>query len=894
MKLKRFFRRALALGLTAAALAGPMAFPASRTGAETEFDTGGTAFSEPSYDTAIMYFWHEGIPKVSQDKGGNYIRYPVIISWNDKYYLCTDSSFKNELNETSNLQEKKNDNWCFIGIGPDWNYFQDENYGFEKFDRVWGDTNYYMRYLYDISSNALLSKVGIDLDDLFQLGEAVSMVVPDGMPFMVCTKPEADQYAIGLSQKAFGKDYWLVGRTKTWLEIRTGIFNEDAAMWGDVQWGLAYEYWNADQFLNKNYTYTKTRHLYDEDATKSYTYSEGPDQHYWTVKRDSNGQYHFWTTGESDVSGMERISGSISKESNRQRTRDWFHANDLFRGSLYYSGSTIGANGETIKYADWKDRQCTVNNTDGFKVYYADPNIVSFHRDSFDVADGQVVTLDGPRVIDMNCTVTVHNGGVLACNGWVINNGQILIEPGGMLILTERDTATGDHQFGAITSVDTLTDTANGRIACDGTIIINRDCKLTCAGTYGLQLGESAQVVNYGQIIAENMEVYSDYAIENRGDTSAVFAGWGLTTSGYAITRSQITDSSYRGKGTVQKAAAVSLPKNAIYGVGADRLYVNSARTVTYTTPSKRKGYVSGYQAPLESLPSDGNGEELPSNIAIYNDERYDVNYILNNSIPYHYDTLAGVWIYYPPQGEPVYYNYRMPSKVDTIVDGQLPDGYKLCSGLVVGQAVKDDLYYDNTQRLYWFADNGIIYYYEEAVADYIHVKDRSSYFCYKDKLDPPPTYAGLEHMPTKMLRQMEGNPIRYESGMQEVENTVGRPQVQVEGDRYYVEIDGKKYYWVAQYELFLQDGYTLNGDGKPIDGVPRSIVDPGYYDLDETPNAKPKVKKDDNGRYYVEYQGEVYYWYESVQAFLNGSPTNYAGKPLEKGDVDLSGYTLP
>ena len=59
-------------------------------------------------------------------------------------------------------------------------------------------------------------------------------------------------------------------------------------------------------------------------------------------------------------------------------------------------------------------------------------------------------------------------------------------------------------------------------------------------------------------------------------------------------------------------------------------------------------------------------------------------------------------------------------------------------------------------------------------------------------------------------------------------------------------------------------------------------------------PNAKPKVKKDDNGRYYVEYQGEVYYWYESVQAFLNGSPTNSAGKPLEKGDVDLNGYTLP
>ena len=114
----------------------------------------------------------------------------------------------------------------------------------------------------------------------------------------------------------------------------------------------------------------------------------------------------------------------------------------------------------------------------------------------------------------------------MALNGWVINNGQILVEPGGMLILTDRETATGDYQYGAITSLGADPNSGSGRIACDGTIIVNRDCKLTCAGVYGLQLGETAQVVNYGQIIAENMEVYSDYAIENRGDSSAVFAGF--------------------------------------------------------------------------------------------------------------------------------------------------------------------------------------------------------------------------------------------------------------------------------------------------------------------------------------------------------------------------------
>ena len=183
-----------------------------------------------------------------------------------------------------------------------------------------------------------------------------------------------------------------------------------------------------------------------------------------------------------------RLSGSCGPSKNRDRTRDWFHANDVGRMSLYYKGSQIGVSAETIAYKDWKDRQCTVDNTDGYKVYYADPNIVSFYRNSFSVAKGQVVTLDGPCVLDNQCTVTVKDGGALACSGWVINNGQINVEPGGMLILQDRDTATGDYQYGCISTVGVEAGTGSGRIACDGTIIVNRDCKLACAGTYGLMI----------------------------------------------------------------------------------------------------------------------------------------------------------------------------------------------------------------------------------------------------------------------------------------------------------------------------------------------------------------------------------------------------------------------
>ena len=113
MKLKRILRRAAALVLTASALAGPLAVPASKTSADSEFDVEGSAFTEPSYTTGLMYFWHRGLPTVAKDKQGNYIKYPVLICWKDQYFLCADENFRNELNETHSRQNKKNDKYVW-------------------------------------------------------------------------------------------------------------------------------------------------------------------------------------------------------------------------------------------------------------------------------------------------------------------------------------------------------------------------------------------------------------------------------------------------------------------------------------------------------------------------------------------------------------------------------------------------------------------------------------------------------------------------------------------------------------------------------------------------------------------------------------------------------------
>ena len=901
MELKRIARRALALLLTAAALAGPLAAPASRTSAETEFDTGGSAFTEPSYTTGLMYFWHRGLPTVAKDKQGNYIKYPVIISWAGQYYLCTDANFKSELNETHKKQEKKNGHYKFFGIGI--GYVASDDFSFDDYDRVWGDTEYYMRYKYDTTSSSLLTKLGLDINSLRTLGEAVSMTSPS-LPYLVVTKPETDQYAIGLDEKAFGKDVWLVGRTRTWEWVETSglIWKTDSWMGGVVQWGLDYESWKADKFCDKNYTYKATRTMYDVDTHKSYEYTEGADQHYWTVKKDSAGLYHFWTMGENEIADWGRITGSYGRDNNRKRMREWYHANDVGRMSLYYSGSTIGASAETVKNKDWKNRNCTVSNTDGYTVYYADPNIVSFHKDSFEVVKGQVVSLDGPRVIDQSCTVTVRDGGVLACNGWVINNGQILVEPGGMLILTERETATGDKQYGAITSVVTDANTAAGRIACDGTIIVNRDCKLTCAGTYGLQLGEGAQVVNYGQIIAENLMIYGDHTIENRGDSSAVFAGWGVTDSGYALTRTQISDQTYNAKGTLQKAAFVNMPRDAVYGDGASRFYVNGASSVIYTVNEKStKGYVSGFIAKIEA--ADEVQPELPANIPIYNDDRYDVAYITVDGTIYQYDGLVGRWVNVADGAHETFFDYRFPDRDEEYKSGKLPDGFVLMDGRVVGAAVNDreDLRYDVHANVYWFTEDAVAYYYEKALGAYIHVYDTNTYFRYPGELAPPPTYS-RDMIPTSMWSDLPMTERFYSSSMQEIDASAAKPKVQKDDTGFYIVVSGYRLDWSKTDQLFidavgaLSEEENFDADGNRL-GLSADMVNLNGYDLND-PGAKPKVQQgkyeSGNVYYYIIYQGNMYVWYAEVQEFYYGTPDRAFAPPIQASEVDLNGYTLP
>ena len=82
-KRKRILHCAIILLLALIFLSEPCSLAARSWAAGAEFGFDDTAFTEPEYDTSLMYFWHKGLPSVTKDKQGNYIKYPILITWKD-------------------------------------------------------------------------------------------------------------------------------------------------------------------------------------------------------------------------------------------------------------------------------------------------------------------------------------------------------------------------------------------------------------------------------------------------------------------------------------------------------------------------------------------------------------------------------------------------------------------------------------------------------------------------------------------------------------------------------------------------------------------------------------------------------------------------------------------
>jgi len=264
-------------------------------------------------------------------------------------------------------------------------------------------------------------------------------------------------------------------------------------------------------------------------------------------------------------------------------------------------------------------------------------------------------------------------------------------------------------------------------------------------------------------------------------------------------------------------------------------------------------------------------------------------------SVTYQYNTMVGRWVNIENGGHETFYNYRMPDFVEDYLEGELPDGYILYDGRVVGQAVKEDLYYDIHAHVYWFGENLVDYYYEEKLGAYIHVEDGNTYFRYPGDIASPPSYSS-DYIPGYLYEDLSVNFRFYTSGMQEIQAADVKPKVHKDNAGFYITVSGYRMDWSADQQMFIlsegvlpeEERYDADGN---LYGVSLDQVNLNGYDL-SNPNAKPKVQKDEDG-YYVMVDGKRYQWFERYGAFFNGPPHAYEGV-IDKEDVDLNGYTLP
>lgn len=615
----------------------------------------GSGFTDPTITKGTIYYWHKGMPPWDLDGTS----YPVIIAWDDKYYLAADSTFYNEIvgsNKTKHAEDLVDPKVRSTGSMMDVRWSQETDgtpAGLYHKDREY--------------SAHPVSELPFDYSTLKSTGNAVSLGAP-ALPRFVAVDlpPSTDANYLFNNNQDVTLDTWkqcayaiwfpnpTTGSTqdqyKNWLTATHRIYsyyNEMDATFGteahyvnNLDWYLDTMKKTQADFTNPGVTYTPSLNGLNSRGYEARPAKDDLEARTWQVNQIYDTDKYLIRTrtcSAADLRSFYASNGRGPLINYVDNMHDWggqlalMHTGDkLLSAGLGGGAVTKGwtailpafivspealiqaiLDGKFKVYSRddrFEDRKDFMNAQPGFDLYWGEPATISFCQLDFTVQKGQVQTFDGPIAIGHDATITVEDGGVLACSDWIINNGTIVVKPGGTLLLQSYETANDQTRYGVISSMEDAAGDDGGRIYCDGTIIVMPDCKLCCSGKYGLSLGEGSQVVNYGAIISENFSVSQGYTIENRGDTSYVFPGWGLSGSGSTFLTQKISGDNYPGKSAVEASAAVNLPSNAVYGKGASRTVRNTAGTIAYTTAAKSGGVTSNVPK-LPPLPSGGGGE---------------------------------------------------------------------------------------------------------------------------------------------------------------------------------------------------------------------------------------------------------------------------------------------
>ena len=526
-----------------------------------EIDT--SSFSTPSKDVEDFYYWHEGLPPDKLGTNGVGLGYPTLITWSDKYYWATDvpfySSYSSQTGACSTPKydsDDEMDKWgevngeyhLYVGARVYWS-----NY--------WPHGNY--RILCDYPSQQLSGMREFDFNVLKKYGTTISFELPE-IPVLYAVdqkKAGVDNPVYFITGSGTGASRAYAGQDNTYAALHynspgyCNIFSPFVYIRSYVQ--LADYYLGTCDYRQKtSIAFYPCVERMDKDFMTSAGAANKIKQYCWQfIKSDS--KYGIRGEGYASVH-IDRISEGNAVYG------DYFKDHEALTkwSKRTEADMVLKANGEYLRAHG--DRN---GYTSSFKIYYAEWNPITYLNESFTVQNGQVTSLEGPIVIPQDTTITVQDGGVLSIKGWVINNGRIIIESGGTM-LTQEDAV--------VSCTDKTPGKANGQISCDGLMILSSGSKVCAGGIYGMSFGEGAQCVNYGVLISENFSVATDHTIENRTKNSAVFAGWGISDSGYNLQQITITGSTFETRTTIEKTRTVSIPTDGVYGPGANRLYKNA------------------------------------------------------------------------------------------------------------------------------------------------------------------------------------------------------------------------------------------------------------------------------------------------------------------------------
>lgn len=187
--------------------------------------------------------------------------------------------------------------------------------------------------------------------------------------------------------------------------------------------------------------------------------------------------------------------------------------------TIWHWDNDTGGYDEALDF-DLGDRKFKAYNIDlaakveEFKIFLGKEYKVGTLAEDFTVQGDQNQTLGRPLYyIPKGKTITVAKDGVLTIDGVLLNDGEIVVKDGGLLVVKD----------GAKIMPFTKYDNNCGKITSYGSVYIGEDAMLCGGATNGIRI-LGGGVINFGVMAAEDFYVSENYAIDNR-ESGWVIAG---------------------------------------------------------------------------------------------------------------------------------------------------------------------------------------------------------------------------------------------------------------------------------------------------------------------------------------------------------------------------------